>query len=116
MNNFSTLGSRIRALRGKRSQAEYSSIFDVDRTTLGAWENNRHFPNVNILIMMAKLGGVSLDWLCSNDSNISYYDELAANKSQWKKVVSLAIDNNVDFSAVKSFILGMGNKEITGSN
>lgn len=116
MKDFSTLGSRIRALRGKRLQAEYSSIFGIDRTTLGSWEKNRHVPNINILVMMAKLGGVSLDWLCANEGNISYDDELAANSMRWKKIAVLAIENNVEISTVKDFILGRGNKEITGSN
>lgn len=107
MKDFSTLGARIRALRGTRSQAEYASIFGVDRTTLGSWENNQYTPAVHLLVMMAKLGGVSLDWLCSNEDNISYDDELTAASSRWKKVVFLAVERKIDPSVIKSFVMKM---------
>lgn len=92
---MSTLGSRIREIRGQRSQTEFGKLLGVDRSTVASWESDRHEPNLDILINISKLGSVDMNWLSCNTSDTSYTEELLYQDLKWRKFVSFAEQKNI---------------------
>lgn len=58
------------------SQSELAKILDLDRTTIGKWENGKSFPSSDVLLRVSEIFGVSTDYLLGN-TNI----KKQANKS-----------------------------------
>lgn len=57
--------NRIRELRQKKgfSQLQLSLELEVTQETISAYEHGRHLPSVTSLMKMAKLFGVSMDYI-----------------------------------------------------
>lgn len=91
----STLGSRIRAVRGKRSQTEFGKILGVDRSTVALWESNRHQPGLDILLNISKMGNVDMDWLSCNEADTSYTNEILYSDPKWREFVSFAHEKSL---------------------
>ena len=105
---MTTLGKRIREIRGERNQSEFAQLLGVDRTTLGSWENDRHEPSLEILIHIAHIGKVSLDWLCCNDTlDKSYTEERLYSDPQWQRFVNFAYGKRIDPSRLRNLIQDM---------
>ena len=102
----STLGKKIKALRGKESQLKFGARLGVDRTTVGSWEIGRHEPCIDILKEIAKIGGVSVDWLCSTVDELTYEEERRLQDHSWHPLIHYAntyeIDPNKILSLLKS--------------
>lgn len=66
------LGQRIKDCRNrsKMTQEELSDRLYVSRQTVSSWENDRSYPDIHSLVMMADLFGVSLDTLIKGDIEI----------------------------------------------
>ena len=105
---MTTLGKRIREIRDERNQSEFAQLLGVDRTTLGSWENDRHEPSLEILIHIARIGKVSLDWLCCNDTlDKSYTEERLYSDPQWQRFVNFAYGKRIDPSRLRNLIQDM---------
>ncbi|CVK18420.1 helix-turn-helix domain-containing protein [Sporomusa sphaeroides] len=89
------LGSRIRLVRGERTQDDFASSIGVDRTTLSAYERGRREPDLKTLLIIAQFGRVSLDWLAGRHSNPSIERAQAYNDPKWSEVQELALSHNV---------------------
>lgn len=63
-----SLGENIYKLRTgrKMSQEDFASAMEVSRQSVSKWENNMAVPELEKLVKMAKLFGVSLDELVGN--------------------------------------------------
>lgn len=63
------MAQRIVALRKKQhlSQAKFAQMLNISASTEGMYEQGRRTPSVDILVMMAKLFGVSLDYLITGN-------------------------------------------------
>lgn len=100
---MSGLGDRIRTVRGTRSQEELASIFNVNRATIGSWEIGRREPDIDHLIKLADLAGVSLDWLSGRD-NTPPEKARIYNSPEWRNVIDIATSNNVPADKVAALI------------
>lgn len=54
---------RVKDLRGKNSQEEFSAKLAIPQTTLSRYEQGLNYPSEEVLIRMAMVGNVTLDWL-----------------------------------------------------
>ena len=60
---MSTLGERLRELRGKTSQAEMARVLGMARPQWIRYENGESTPGVDILERICRAHAVSADWL-----------------------------------------------------
>jgi transcriptional regulator with XRE-family HTH domain len=65
----STLGSRIKRLRQERgwSQAQLGKKLEVHQKQISGYERGVHFPQTELLIRLAEVFDVSLDFLAFDD-------------------------------------------------
>ena len=64
-NNWDSkhLGRRLKALRGKQSQAALASLLGISQEEISRFESGNRVPGVPLLIRLAELHRVTLDWL-----------------------------------------------------
>ena len=55
--------TRLRALRGAKSQTEVANALNVSRTSLSHYESGERVPDINVLYSIAKYYNVSSDYL-----------------------------------------------------
>lgn len=60
--------SRLRTLRGNRSQADFAGFFGVKQQTYARWENGSCEPNFETLRKISHVFGVSYCWLFEGDN------------------------------------------------
>lgn len=84
------LGQRIAALRRQAgiSQAELASRLQISSSAVGMYEQGRREPSVDILLDMAEVFGVSLDYLLRGTPEPP--EELAGLDSILRQKVALA--------------------------
>ena len=63
------IGKQIKTHRAKfgLSQEEFADKIFVTRQTVSNWENDKSYPDINSLVLMAEVFGVSLDSLVKGD-------------------------------------------------
>ncbi|MBQ6877410.1 MAG: helix-turn-helix transcriptional regulator [Oscillospiraceae bacterium] len=63
------IGKQIKKYRSELSlsQEEFADKIFVTRQTVSNWENDKSYPDINSLVLMAKVFGVSLDLLVKGD-------------------------------------------------
>lgn len=66
------LPTRLRALRGERSQAEFARIVGLTRSALANYENGRTAPKPSILRQISERAGVSDSFLLSGEVRNEY--------------------------------------------
>lgn len=66
---MSSISSRLIELREsmKLSQIEMSKKLDVNRSTITRYESGEIRPNLDMLLKIKSMFGVSLDWLVGDD-------------------------------------------------
>lgn len=62
------LGRRLRALRGKQSQAALASLLGVSQEDISRFESGNRIPAVPLLVRLAEMHRVTLDWLVTGHS------------------------------------------------
>ncbi len=69
-NNWDSkhLGRRLKALRGKQSQAALASLLGISQEEISRFESGNRVPGVPLLIRLAELHRVTLDWLITGHS------------------------------------------------
>lgn len=85
-----TLGYRIRQVRGQLSQEDFGKLLNVSRSTVASWECNTNQPSIEVLLKIAKIGSVSMDWLTGNDSDSTYETETLYHDAGWQEFLKLA--------------------------
>lgn len=60
---MNTLGDRIKELRGDNSQIQFAARLGIPQTNLSRYERNTSVPDIGLLIKMADICAVHLDWL-----------------------------------------------------
>jgi len=72
-----TLGTKLKQLRGKRTQGEIAALLDISRPTYSHLETNRIEPNMNLLNAIADLYCVTTDYLLgrSQDSRLTEVED-----------------------------------------
>lgn len=71
------LGSRIAALRreSKMSQAELARQLKISPSTVGMYEQGRREPSADLLVEIAKLFGVTTDYLLTGQEELPGEEE-----------------------------------------
>ena len=71
------LGPRIAALRrdANMSQAELAQALAISPSTVGMYEQGRREPSVDVLVAMAKVFGVTTDYLLTGEPRCASDDE-----------------------------------------
>lgn len=71
------LGDKLYTLRKKRniSQEELAEILNTSRQAVSKWERNESKPDIDKLILIARLFNTSIDYLLSYEINYSNVDE-----------------------------------------
>lgn len=69
MSNIN-FGDKLQTLRKsfQMTQKEFAQFLNIPQPSLSAYENNRNSPTMEVLINIAQLCNVSLDWLCGISS------------------------------------------------
>lgn len=61
------LGPRLRALRGRHSQAEIAAKAGVSQSALSLWERGERVPDVDAIVSLAKIYECSLEYLLAGE-------------------------------------------------
>lgn len=64
---MSTLGERIRSIRGKRSREEFSNKYGIHRNTLERWEKGLRVPPESFLLAISAGENVDFGWVKNGD-------------------------------------------------
>jgi transcriptional regulator with XRE-family HTH domain len=69
-NNWDSknLGRRLKALRGKQSQAALANLLGISQEEISRFESGNRVPGVPLLIRLAEVYRVTLDWLITGHS------------------------------------------------
>ena len=72
---MATFGERIKYLRLKNrmTQSELAERVNIERSAIAKWEAGRSIPSGEVLLVLSKIFGVSINYLMGTDdlSNIS---------------------------------------------
>ena len=70
------IGEKVIQLRKQHnlSQADFAKAIEVSRTIVGNYERNTNMPSVEILLKMAKVFDVSIDYIIG-EGQLSSYDK-----------------------------------------
>lgn len=70
---LSKIGKNIRKIRSvkKLSQSEFAELFNLSRTSVGAYEEGRAEPKINMLIAIANHFGISIDDLLNKELTVN---------------------------------------------
>ncbi len=60
---MSTLGERIRNIRGKTSQMQFSASLGIAQTKLSRYERGTTSPDLDFLVQLSRQYAVDLEWL-----------------------------------------------------
>ncbi|RZB35690.1 MAG: hypothetical protein SRB2_02987 [Desulfobacteraceae bacterium Eth-SRB2] len=66
-SNETTMGDRIKFIRGSLSKIEFSRELGVFRNTLLQWETNKGFPDFESLLKIHKKFKININWLLSGE-------------------------------------------------
>ncbi|NJD06121.1 MAG: helix-turn-helix transcriptional regulator [Methylococcaceae bacterium] len=106
-----TLGDRIKRLRQERnwSQAQLAQRLDVHQKQVSGYERNVHVPSVEVLIRLAELLDVSLDYLAFEDREDTRSASQIADRDLLRKMEEVDKLPEADKTTIKavldSFIL-----------
>ena len=84
-----SIGNQISAIRNEQqlTQEQFGELFHVTRQTVSNWENEKSYPDLQILIAMSNQFDVSLDTLLKGDSKRA---EKAIEKARSGEAVTIA--------------------------
>ncbi len=62
------IGERVKALRGKMTQAEFGKFFKKSQDAICAYEKGIVFPPIDVILKMAETFGVSVEWILTGET------------------------------------------------
>ena len=62
-----TIGERIRHIRGSLTKSEFCRELGIFRNTLQKWKANKGFPDFESLLKLHKIFKVNINWLFSGE-------------------------------------------------
>ena len=67
------IGTQIKKIRtkNKMNQKSFAEKIGINQSTLSSYENGNAMPSVDVLLQIAKVFNISLDWLCGISDNYS---------------------------------------------
>ena len=94
MNNMTT-GQRIASRRklANLSQEDISQELGVSRQAISKWESDAGLPDIDNLIKLSKLFGVSVGWLLGTEADPTYDPSTGLSDAQLKMVEEIIVRN-----------------------
>lgn len=91
------LSEKIKLCRNKynMTQDELSQKLNVSRKTISNWENERSFPDIDILVKISEIFNVSLDDLLKNKNLINHYVEQSNTSNKNNKILKISYYLNI---------------------
>ncbi|WP_436855887.1 helix-turn-helix domain-containing protein [Staphylococcus caeli] len=79
-------GSQIKLIRNKNNltQEQFAEQLNISRQTVSAWENNRYFPDIEMIVDISKTFDLSLDDLILGDTIVK--EKLVSDGKMIKRV------------------------------
>lgn len=94
------LGSTIKKLRKdyKLTQSDLANLLKVSISAVALWETNKRYPNLNIILKIANIFNVSIDYLLKQNDNNKIiilgsngsYKQFSLNEKDLNTITSLA--------------------------
>ena len=83
-----TIGDRIKFIRGSLTQVEFCKELGVYRNTLQKWEANGYFPDFESLLKLHKKFTVNINWLLTGEGN-PYLTRLKYTQNIENRIIKL---------------------------
>lgn len=64
---MTTLGQRLRAVRGSRSQSAFADSLGISKGALVSYEHDRSSPNAKLLMTICLLEQIEIKWLLAGE-------------------------------------------------
>jgi transcriptional regulator with XRE-family HTH domain len=90
------IGQRLRELRGNESQADFARRLKADKNTIGNYERGDRSPDLDFLIRLKEVTGVSLDWLATGEGEARISEPL--NAEALRAIISAIEQETTDIS------------------
>lgn len=81
-NNGSTLGGRLRQLRGDMTQKEFADLLGIGLATWRRYENNERIPDIGLAIRLDLMFSVDLFWLLTGREATDTTDRITPRESR----------------------------------
>ncbi len=74
MNRKKAIGNKIRQVRSKlgMTQLEMAKAIRHSKQSVSGYEIGDTYPSIDSLIQISRLGGVSIDWLLTGETNVPH--------------------------------------------
>lgn len=105
-----TFGKRIRHLRRMQnlSQGELAEKINLSTAAIGAYEADKNFPTVSILIQLSQIFNVSLDWLVmGNETSSQQLPNISDTKEEVTKLVRLLEEKDKQVTELTNALLNI---------
>jgi transcriptional regulator with XRE-family HTH domain len=104
-----TFGEKLKALREIKNlkQDELSKLLNIDRSTIGKWENDTSRPDFMKLLKISEYFGVSTDYLLGKIDRLNESPEIKEKCEIFEKISNLSpkskkyINEYIDFLKYK---------------
>ncbi len=106
MNN---LGERLYALRTSRemSQGDLAEKLDVSRQTISKWENNMSIPELDKIIALSEVFGVSVDYIVKGEGEIPESVPTQISEPEYEPVTEPTPVRTITIDPTKKMIAGL---------
>lgn len=89
-------GAQMKKLRTSRelTQEQVAQKLNVSRQTISSWENNRNLPDLEMVVLIARIFNISLDNLILGDptmTNKLVKDSSETKRAKWNLYFSLSM-------------------------
>lgn len=94
---MSTLGDRIKIVRGEKTQKEFAALLGVSRDVLANWETGRARPSTDDIVVIANTVNVTTDYLlCLVDNPKAHKTTVSVDTSRQVETLALSRSDNPD--------------------
>ena len=97
------LADKIIELRKKNgwSQEDLAEKLDVSRQSISKWESAQSIPDMNKILKLSEIFGVSTDFLLKDDMDTAEYVEIPVDDDNEHKVRSVSMEEASEFISVR---------------
>ncbi len=65
--NWNDVAARLREIRGRTTQIDFGRVLRIPQNIVSRYERNQVRPPLEYLVLVAKYGKITLDWLILGD-------------------------------------------------
>jgi transcriptional regulator with XRE-family HTH domain len=111
MSNTLNIGTKISNLRKDKnwSQADLAEKIEASREIIGKYERNENLPSIEMVAKLAKVFGVTVDFLIGESENASYDKETVERINDIQKMD--ANTKGVLFNVIDTYIQNFKTKQ-----